>query len=263
VASKSQHGLTLVELLVVIAIIGVLVAMTFPAMSAAVGVAHQTACASNLRQIGFATQMYLKDNNGWFFWLVTDKPGVGRIWYFGMESLDSLGKPEGDRTLDRTRGKLYPYLHSAESVEMCPAVPFGGAYKPKFEGGAWTYGVNRYMSSHQMPSAKKTNGTGNGNLSWIRTREAGRTLLFADSAQVNTFQAPASPKNPMVEDWYYIEPKRAYVQFRHSGRANVLFADWHIELAGPAPGSFDRRMPSALIGYFDPAEVLLEPLGKK
>ena len=263
VASKSQRGLTLVELLVVIAIIGVLVAMTFPAMSAAVGVAHQTACASNLRQIGFATQMYLKDNDGWFFWLVTDEPGVGRIWYFGMEPIGSGGLGEGNRTLDRTRGKLYPYLQSAESVETCPAVPFGGAYKPKFKGGAWTYGINRFMCSHQMPSAKKANGKGNGNLSWIRTREAGRTLLFADSAQVNTFQAPASPKNPMVEDWYYIEPKRAYVQFRHGGRANVLFADWHIELAGPAPRSFDTRMPNAMIGYFDPAEVLLEPLGKK
>ena len=158
---------------------------------------------------------------------------------------------------------MYPYLRSAESVETCPAVPFGGAYKPKFQGGAWTYGINRYMSSHQMPSAKKANGIGNGNFYWIRPRDAGRTLLFTDSAQVNTFQAPASPSNPMVEDWYYIEPKRAYVQFRHGGKANVLFADWHVEAADPAPGSFDRRMPQAKIGYLDPTQVLLEPLGKK
>jgi prepilin-type N-terminal cleavage/methylation domain-containing protein/prepilin-type processing-associated H-X9-DG protein len=257
-----RRAFTLIELLVVLAIIGVLAAMMVPAMAAAVGVAHQAACASNLRQIGFATQMYLKDNDGWFFWLMTSNAG-GNTWYFGAETAESLGRPEGQRVLDRTQGKLYPYLQSAESVETCPAVPFGGAYKPKFQGGAWTYGINRYMSSHQMPSAKKANGTGNGNFYWIRLRDAGRTLLFADSAQVNTFQAPASPSNPMVEDWYYIEPKRAYVQFRHGGKANVLFADWHVEAADPAPGSFDRRLPQALIGYLDPNRVLLEPLGKK
>ena len=262
-ASKSQRGFTLGELVVAIAIIGVLVAMMVPAMAAAVGVAHQTACASNLRQIGFATQMYLKDNDGWFFWLATDDPSGGRAWFFGLEPVGSGALGEGNRKLDRTRGKLYPYLQTSESIETCPAVPFGGAYKPKYEGGAWTYGVNRFMSSHQMPSQKKINGKTNGNISWIRTREASRTLLFADAAQVNTFQAPASPSNPMVEDWYYIEPGRAYVQFRHAGRANVLFADWHVALAGPAAGSFDKRMPGAMIGYFDTTEVLLQPLGAK
>ena len=262
-ASKPQRGFTLVELVVAIAIIGVLVAMMVPAMAAAVSVAHQTACASNLRQLGFATQMYLKDNDGWFFWLATDDPSGGRAWFFGLEPVGSGALGEGNRKLDRTRGKLYPYLQTSESIETCPAVPFGGAYKPKYEGGAWTYGVNRFMSSHQMPSQKKTNGKTNGNISWIRTREASRTLLFADAAQVNTFQAPASPSNPMVEDWYYIEPGRAYVQFRHGGRANVLFADWHVALAGPAANSFDKRMPGAMIGYFDPAEVLLQPLGAK
>ncbi|MCX5684436.1 MAG: prepilin-type N-terminal cleavage/methylation domain-containing protein, partial [Planctomycetota bacterium] len=131
VTSNTQRGFTLVELLVATAIIGVLVAMMVPAMAAAVGVAHQTACASNLRQIGFATQMYLKDNDGWFFWLATDEANIGRNWYFGMEPMGSGALGEGNRTLDRTRGKLYPYLQSAESVETCPAVPFGGAYKPK------------------------------------------------------------------------------------------------------------------------------------
>ena len=257
----TQRAFTLIELIVVIAILGTLAALAMPAMSSAFDVAHTAACASNLRQIGFATQMYLKDNDGWFFWLMYDDASAGRYWYFGLEPLDSAGRGEGNRILDRTKGKLYPYLQSAESVETCLAVPFGGPYKAKYQGGAWTYGVNRYLSSHRPPSAANVNGKGNGHLAWIRGRDAARTLIFADSAQVNTFQAPASPTNPMVEDWYYIEPKRAYVQFRHGGKANVLFADWHVESAGPAKNSFDRRMPSAMIGYFDPDGVLLEPRG--
>jgi len=257
------RAFTLVELLVVIAIVGILAAIAMGAMTAAFDAAHTTQCASNLRQLGWATQMYLKDNDGWFFWLMYDEAGVGRHWYFGLEPLGSVSRGEGRRILDRTRGKLYPYLQSSGGVETCPAAPFGGAYKPKFEGPPWAYGVNRYMSSHRPPSFSGRNGQGNGHISWIRGRDAGRTLLFADSAQVNTFQAPASPSSPMVEDWYYIEPGRPYVQFRHGGRANVLFADWHVEAVGPAAGSLNRTMPKAMIGYFDPSEVLLQPLGAK
>jgi prepilin-type N-terminal cleavage/methylation domain-containing protein/prepilin-type processing-associated H-X9-DG protein len=257
----TQRAFTLVELLVVLAIMGILVALAVPAMSNVVGAAHATACASNLRQIGFAVQMYLKDNDGWFFWLMYDDPSAGRYWYFGLEPQDSLARGEGNRILDRTKGKLYPYLGSTESVETCPAVPFGGAYKAKFQGAPWTYGVNRYLSSHRPPSAGPGNGKGNGNIAWVRGRDAARTLVFADAAQVNTFQAPASPTHPMLEDWYYIEPSKRYVQFRHGGKANVLFADWHVEAVGPATGSLDPRMPEALIGYLDAADVLLEPRG--
>jgi len=256
-----SRAFTLVEMLVVIAILATLAALAAAAMSSAFDAAHTAACASNLRQIGCATQMYLKDNDGWFFWLMYDEPGAGRCWYFGLEPPDSVARAEGNRIFDRSKGKLSPYLGPDESVATCPAVPFGGAYKAKFEGAPWTYGVNRFMSSHRPPSADKTNGKGNGHIAWIRGRDAGRTLLFADSAQVNTFQAPASPTNPMVEDWYYIEPNKRYVQFRHGGRANVLFADWHVESAGPAEYSFDRRLPGAMIGYFDPDDVLLEPRG--
>jgi prepilin-type processing-associated H-X9-DG protein len=65
----------------------------------------------------------------------------------------------------------------------------------------------------------------------------------------------------MVEDWYYIEPQRPYVHFRHAGRANVLFADWHVEAVGPAAGSFDPRLPEARIGYFDSKDVVFAPGG--
>ena len=253
-----QRGFTLIELLVVIAIIGILSALLLPAISAAFAVAHQTTCMSNLRQIGIAMSLYLKDHDGWFFPLVEDDPAVGRYWYFGLEPKGSVALGEGNRILDRTKARLYPYLEAPETVETCPAVPFGGPYKPKFKGQGWTYGINRYLSSHKTPNPTVPYQSHYG---WIRPVDATRTAIFADSAQVNTFQAPASPSNPMVEDWYYIEPQRPYVHFRHAGRANVLFADWHVEAVGPAEGSFDSRLPSAQIGYFDPEDVVFAPGG--
>src|SRR5204862_1568616 len=86
-----KRGFTLSELLVVIAIIAILAAILFPVFAQAREKARQTSCASNLRQLGLAAQMYVQDNDGQYFqhWFMSP------TFWFGSVSGGSV---------DRTRG---------------------------------------------------------------------------------------------------------------------------------------------------------------
>jgi len=89
------RGFTLIELLVVIAIIAVLLAILMPAMRKIKEIARETACKSNLKNIGLAVAMYLDDyerkmpntgsSNG-FRWFEDDdvtyrRPGSGSTYW--------------------------------------------------------------------------------------------------------------------------------------------------------------------------------------
>jgi prepilin-type processing-associated H-X9-DG protein len=77
---------------------------------------------------------------------------------------------------------------------------------------------------------------------------------------VNTFQPPATPANPKFEEWYYVDsnPMMPNGHFRHAQKAGAAFADGHVELEKPVPGSIDGRLPNLCIGRLR-TEILTAP----
>jgi len=152
---QRNKGFTLIELLVVIAIIAILAAILFPVFAKVREKARQTACLSNIRQLGLAIAQYNNDFD-------TDYPNGS----------DPYGQASG------WAWQVYPYTSSA-AVFACPDDPTPRTHTAYTYNGVHgttnvtSYGYNNdftrqvYWNTNspcgngQCPNGNKSYGLGN------------------------------------------------------------------------------------------------------
>lgn len=116
-----SRAFTLVELLVVIGVIALLAAMLLPALSKAKIRAQSINCASNVRQLSLALNLYADDNGD----QLINNHGVPETLQRQQSWVNNIQdwlRSEGNTNLNQlVSGKLSPYLNHNVGVFKCPS----------------------------------------------------------------------------------------------------------------------------------------------
>ncbi len=251
-----ERAFTLVELLAAIAIVLVLSMVATGAGWKVHESASLAVSANNIRQLSIGGMSYLAEHNSTYWpYRSTDSVTRNVTWWFGMETRQSqVSAGEGKRNFDAAMGPLGGYI--PKGFRPDPSFSLGGgAFKPKYQAGYIGIGYNTEIgggmtegyASKDPTTADKFKLANHWQLS-----DPSKVVVFCTSAQVNTFQKPASPNNPMLEEYYGVDGAEVTVHFRHNGRAMVSFASGNAGFLDMDESTRDSRMPKADVGRFAP-----------
>ena len=235
-----SQGFTLIELLVVIAIIAILAAILFPVFAKAREKARQTACLSNLKQIGLGLMQYTQDNDETY--PCGSKAGYGQPavppWWDGY----GVG----------WAGKIYPYVKSV------------GLYKCPDDSGSTTPVISYAMNGNFIPDHSTAAA-----ITLAKLNSPSRTVFLLEVSQFNSPPVTDFTQEAVSGDTVGLETNLiGYSQFatgqmrnygdtttlptgqmtnpkgRHNDGSNFLYADGHAKWSLPtmvSPGYNDSQ----------------------
>ena len=225
-----QSAFTLIELLVVIAIIAILAAMLMPALQKARQTAQGTQCAANLATTMKILQSYFDDQREFFPW-GKENGSSNAIWRSKKHSSADTNAqapmigywyPHPSTTwyasIDSNNGKQTVYRHKY----ACPAVPNGGeervipgeaVNRPK-DRIHKTYSYNDLLWNTGSESVQPTKIT--------HVKRPTMLLVFADGSGMGYMNDECRWAPDMSTSDY-----SACISARHTGSANIVYADGH------------------------------------
>jgi prepilin-type processing-associated H-X9-DG protein len=228
---------TLFELLVVVAIIALLAALLLPALAGAKQKASQTRCLNSLRQIGAGMGMYLDDHHGvfpgpayrapmfgfhpedWIYWRTNttlfppfEKSPIVGVVSSANRTLFRCPMDKGDK--DRWRVSYdylpdgpYPYSYALTSFTEIQDHNVNYGMASVFYGPVGAIRVYLFkQASIRNPSTK---------------------LMLAEP-QTAAGDGPADADWPTIQDGVW-QTTNEYLTWRHNGKAEVTFADCHVQ----------------------------------
>ncbi len=273
VMSGSGRMFTLVEMLVILAIIVALMALLMPALRHSLGIARQTACAGNQRQIAAALLTYKDDNYGFI------PSPISYVWQAGAGSQVApwalfLFRPKYGPVGNQAQMLPGGYINEEERLTLvCPASASVEYLRPlsssdwNYRGMGQTYGMY-YMGSdvwvagydESKAIALATfylNGEAKGAWRYYRYNllpGPSKYALISDTSSLNTdanFGRNGSVFYSRVYGGSY-----AGVWLCHEEAANILCADGHVDNGTP------NKMPTYENSKYKSGGVLTKGIGK-
>ena len=234
---RSSAGFTLVELLVVIAVVAILAALLLPAVSRGKDKARAVVCTGSLRQLSYAFMMYL-DVHAEVFPTGAARGALGAqpedwIWWQVEMGETTMRDPSG--------GSIVPFLGMYDTrLFRCPSDRDAEARELAWRGNP---GNEQYFYSYSLNAASD-----HGMASYL---SKDRSMVFLN--RLTAVRNPArkimlaeekggpgdGPGSASIDDGRWVPPGYPLTQ-RHSGRANVAFADSHVERVEPAFADADH-----------------------
>ena len=217
--SCSRCAFTLVELLVALGVLAVLAALLFPVLNGARNRSRSMTCASNLKQIGHAIEIYVQDNRG-FYPRIYNPPAV-------------------NSPCSRWVASLYPYVRKTQAFE-CPSAPEWLTYElgcpPDVPNPVDPFRLVNFDGAYDLNSPIPEN--------FFERMSTGQwNKGYADKALHQTaYRRPSSTILVLDGDGYWVNPSRQNPPYEgveglkncgvdapHNNGANVCFADGHVK----------------------------------